>query len=275
MVKKVQFKLVDIYNTRYLYLPFNRDLVYLFDTFLKLQKDSSYVHNVGNAMLGEVYEAAKSGTPVEFDLADAKLTPDISSTINQFQLKGIDFIDSKNAYRNSILLENRKRRGIDLSEFVVLPEYDTSVNIKDYIASLDKNTKYKMPNNKPNVYIPLVIMIMISRPSITVAFDKHSSELFDFVGSNLSVSDIQRYDEFYLTTLEGTMVVKFENGYTYTEQLGRADFDTVLSTGSLVPTVFGKEKLLNDEAWRSLFSLCLKRLTHYRATRAKTLEEIL
>lgn len=271
----MQFKLSEIYNTRYLYLPFNKDLVYLFDTFLKLKKDSGYEHNVGNAMLGRVFDAAKSGTPVEFDLADIKLTPDVSNTIHQFLLKGIDFVDTTNICRNAILQENMRRRGIDVSDYTELPEYNASKSIKEYIADLDTSVNYKMPSSKPSVYIPLVIMIFISRPSINIALNNHSADLFNFVSSNLTVADIQDYKEFYYTNSDGTIIVKFENGYTYTEQLGRADMATVLSTGSLVPTVFGKEKLINDEAWRNLFSYCLKRLNNYKASRVKTLNEIL
>lgn len=272
----MQFKLVDIYNTRYFYLPFNRDLVYLFDTFLKLQQDKNYPHNDANELLAKVYSAAIAGTDVEFDLADAKLTPDTSKTIQAFTWKGINFVDTKDSNRNAILLENRKRRSIDVSDCTVLPEFDINQKIKDYISALDPNVQYSMMPGKSFIYVPLCIMIQIARPSINIVFNYHCSDIMNFVGTNLTTEDLKQYNEFYFTTPEGTQVIKLDSdGKFETSRAGRVDLETALSLGSLVPTVFGKDKLIDEECWRVLFTLCLKKLNHYKSTRTRTLDEVL
>lgn len=271
----MQFKLTELYNTRYFYVTYCTDLTYLFSTFLKLQKDKTAPYNIGNELLGQVYDAAKSGAPVQFDLANCKLTPDVIPIIRRYAAEGLEFIDTKDSWRNEILATNRQRRSIDVAQFPDLPKYDPSMKVLDYIEALDKNITYRTPTNDANIFIPLLYMILVARPSIKVNIGAHCNDFFTFVGSRLSFSDIEHYDEFYLTTPEGTSIVNFSNGSIYVQNIGLADKEKALTVGTLVPTVFGKEKLLQVDCWRSIFKDCLNQLNGYRATRKQTLEEIL
>ena len=271
----MQFKLVDLYNTKYFYTTFRLDLVYLFNTCLELRKNVNYAYNVGNDKLGKVYEAVKSGTPVQFDLAGAKLTSDIVPKIREYSERGIEFIDTKDKWRDVILRTNRERLSIDTSDYIDLPPYNPSTSVKDYIVSLDKNVTYKLPLNDNDVYIPLVVMILMSRPSIKINLNVHVKDLFNYVGSRLTLADLNKYHEFYLTTPEGTQVVDFSYGKTYVQRLGLCDKEQALTVGTLVPTDFGKKKLVQDEDWKHIFRDCLNIMNRYKSSRKKTIEEVL
>lgn len=152
----MRVKLTDIYNTRYFYLTYRNDLTYLFHTFLELQKNSGYEYNVGNDLLETVFNAAKTGAVVEFDLAGAKFTPDTELTLRNYANQGILLVDSVDSWRNNILSINRERCKINLDDYEELPKYDQRYTFKEYIVSLDKTKKYKMPAVQPDVYIPFV-----------------------------------------------------------------------------------------------------------------------
>lgn len=271
----MQFKLTELYNTRYFYITYRTDLNYLFETCLSLKENRDFQYNVGNESLGKVYDCVKSGAPVQFDLAGAKITSDITAVLRAYAERGIVFIDTTAPWRDNILRTNRERSAIDTSNVVPLPEYNPAEMIRDYINSLDKEKVYTLPINNAQVYVPLAVMILISRPSVKICLQAHCKDLFNFVGSKLTIEDLNRYNEFYLTTPEGTQIVSFESGRVYVQRVGMADRVKALTVGSLVPTCFGRDKLIKDETWRSIFQECLNTMNRYRYTRKKTLMEIL
>lgn len=271
----MRVKLRELYNTRYFYITYRCDLLYLFSTVVKLRQDPTVSYNVGNELLGKVYDAVKRGEAVEFDVADCRFTPDTIQVIQQYELEGITFCDSKETWRDDLFRTNRERISIDASSFVELPKYDPAKLIKDYIVELDKETTYKMPVNEVSLYVPIAIMILLSRPSIKLNIDTHCRALFNYVGYRLSVDDLDKYSEFYLTTLEGTQVVDFSNGTVHLQRIGDANVEQALTVGTLVPTVFGKEKLLSEDCWRGVFKSCLNQINGYRATRKQSISEVL
>lgn len=271
----MRFKIKELYNTKYLYITLNADLVYLFSTCEQLQKDKSYVYNVGNELLGKVYDAVKSGTTVEFDFAGTKISPDVVNTLNLYASKGFVFVDSKDSWRDEIFKTNRERLAIDTSGFIDLPKYDSSMMIKEYIESLDKTVSYKVPMVDADIYIPLTVLIMLTRPSIKILLDSKAKDLFTFVGERLTVSDLMQYKQFYFTTPEGTQVLDFSSGKAYVQRLGYSDIVTACTIGTLVPIEFGSIKLLSIDCWDNLMKECLGIINRYRGTRKVTLEELL
>ena len=270
----MQFKLKEIYNTRYLYLPYVLDLNYLFSNIVEIRKNPNHECNAGNALLEQVYNAARVGSPLEFDLADVKLTPDTVRVINNYALQGVMFTDTKDSLRASILRTNRERMAIDKSSYIDLPHYDMNVLVKDYVASLTKDVTYCMPATDSDIYIPLVYIISTVRPSVKLCIGNHSNTFFNFIGSRLPVSLIEKYDEFYFTTKDGTMIVKFVNGKTTVQRYSVVDIEEALTIGTLVPTIFGKERIYKEDGWSSIFKECLDSLNHYRNTRKQTLSEL-
>lgn len=271
----MQVKLVDLYNTRYFYVTFRADLVYLFNTCLELRKDRNYVYNIGNEKLGEVYDAVKSGAKVKFDLAGAKISSDVVPKIREYSERGIEFIDTKDKWRDNILRVNRERSSIDLNSTEELPVYDASMSIKDYIVSLDNSKTYRIPLGNRDVYVPLVCLILMSRPSIKIYFNVYDKDIMYYVGSKWTLSSLEKFNEFYLTTPEGIQVVDFSNGPVYVQRLGLCSMEQALTVGTLVPTVFGKQKLVKESVWKDIFRDSLNILNRYRTTRKVKLDEIL
>jgi hypothetical protein len=247
----------------------------LFSTVLKLQQDKTTVYNAGNDLLESVYDAAKSATAIQFDLADCKLTPDVIPTIRNYMSQGIEFIDTRNSWRNTILAENRKRLSINTSAFINMPKYDPTEQVLTYVQSLSKDVTYKIPYNEPEIYIPLTYIVMVARPSIRINIAAHNLDFFSFIGSRLTLADIENYTEFYFTTQEGTIIVKLEDGLILTQKSGRVDLESALTIGYLVPTVLGRDKIIQESCWNLIFKECLGLLNGYRATKKLTLDEVL
>lgn len=272
----MQFKLKDIYKTRYFYVSYRNDLVYLFNTYLDLLTNKTRQYNVGNDMLGQIYEAAKCNAPVQFDLADCKFTPDVTKVLSSYAEKGIEFIDTENMWRNNILKTNRERRQIDVTQFTVLPEYDITTPLPEYIKALSSDIVYTVPVNLSEVYIPILFMIMATKPSVKLCLNNHCNSFFDFVGSQLTLSDLYQYTEFYFTTPEGVEIVDFSSGKIYIQRLcALGTMEEALAVGTLVPTVLGKERLIKDPVFRDIFKKCVRIVENYRKTRKPTLLEFL
>lgn len=270
----MQFKMKEVYNTRFLYLPYARDLTYLFSTIIRLRENPADECNVANDLLGQIYDAAKNNIPIEFDLADIKLSPDCSIVIDKYSRLGIKFIDTQSINRNIVLQENYKRIELDASEYVELPEFTPDMKIKDYITSLDKTVKYCLPVNDYSVYIPLTCLILSLRPSIQVLVQNHEIEFFKFVSSHFTLEDLTDFKEFYFTTTDGTIAARIENGNILTQQAGLVSFEDALTYGTLVPFDFGRVRTYDNPAFEVLTKDCISSLNRYRGTKKKHLEEV-
>lgn len=268
-------RLKELYNTRYLYKTFTEDMRLMFRTVVDLRNDSNTSYHVGNDLQGKVYESAKAAAPLQFDLADVKLSSDVTPIIQEYARAGIEFIDTQDAKRNEILRTNRERYAVDTSGYVTLPEYNPSQLVSDYIKLLSKDVVYKMPVGKNEIYLPLTFLILVCRPSIRIDLGTVDKAFFRFVYDHIPRDVLDNYTEFYFTTQEGTEIVNFNSGKIVTQRLGEVDFDTALTLGTLVPSVLGQKQLNSDDNWDVPVTLCLNYLTSYRSTQKVTLRELL
>lgn len=269
----MRVKICDIYNTKYFYITMGKDLNYMWNTCLALQSNSSLEYNVGNDLLGKVYDCFKTGAPVEFDLAGAKITSDVTRQVIEFLRKGIVMCDTENPSRDVILKENMRRFSINLNT-LPLPNYSIDTNVKDYITSLTTDVVYLPTNNNPEVYVPLLVMITILRPKVQICLDNLGQAVLNFVANKLTVDVLQEYDEFYMITPEGIQIVNKNNGI-YVQSLGLVSLSDAMTVANFVPTVFGKERLFEDSNFKSIFVDCTKMLNRYRSTRKRYLSDIL
>lgn len=274
----MQFKLVDIFNTKYFYVTTGKDLHYMLSTCVALRSDANHVHNVGNEALGRVYNAFKSGAPVEFDLAEARLTSDVTTMINMFARQGIVFVDTNAPWRNNILTENRKRLELEFSykDAVQLPAFDSRLSAVDYIQSLSKDIVYRVPPNNLQVTIPLVTMIIIYRPSIQLIINDVASSLFKYVGDFFTEATLEEYNEFYISEPEGVSIWS-KGTPLYIQRIRKKEctFSEALTVADIVPTVFGKERLNKDKTFRAIASDCNTRLNYIRSQQPVKLSDVL
>lgn len=270
----MKVKLTELLNTSYVYLTFCKDISFICDAVRTLQTDSQAQPNAFNSAIQRVYDAARIGTPIEFDLADAKLTRDACDTILLQLRNGSVFVDSKDSWRNDLLAENMKRLSTKIDNLTDMPVFTQDMTAPEYIKQLDKNVVYLPPIIDENIYLPLVVLTTIVRPSIQFKIDAMARGIFNYVGSHLTARQLQSYHEFYYVTNEGTRVVDF-NRPVYIQGHGYGEIKDALESGYLVPTVFGKEKLTANADFLQIFKDCNAAINKYRNSRKLTLEEVL
>lgn len=270
----MRVKLTELLGTKYLYLTFCNDVRYICESIKSLQKDADFVPNAFNDATAELYQKIKLGTPIELDLAGAKLTSDMCDTILLQQRSGTIFVDSENSWRDAILQENRKRLDTHLENTETMPEFTQEMRAPDYIRNLKKDIIYVPPVIQENVYLPLVVLTTITRPTIQFSIDVMSRGLFNYVGSHLTLRQLKSYHEFFYVTSEGVQIVDFDYP-VYVQGFGYGEIADALKFGYLVPTIFGKEKLVSNPDFLQMFKDCNDAIDKYRNSRKQTLEEVL
>ena len=268
----MRVKICDVYNTKYFYVTMGRDLSYMWNTCLTLRSSPNADYNVGNAQLGTIYDCFKTGAPVEFDLAGARLTSDVTRIVIDFIRRGIVMCDTESSWRDNILKENYKRLHTELTT-VPLPTYTWDMSAKDYIQSLQTDVIYQPPSVNPEVYIPLLVMITMTRPKVQICLNSVGIALFNFVANKLPYDVLSKYSEYYMITREGIQIVNKDN--IYVQNLGKVTLDEALTSANFIPTIFGNERLNNDPDFKGIFMECLKMVNRYRSTRKPLLSDIL
>ena len=271
----MRFKLTEVFNTRYLYVTIGADILYMFSSCKRIKDDPTAVVNVGNDMMGQIYDCFRHGSAVEFDLADAKITPDVIKIINDYQRAGFKFVDSAEAWRNGILKENERRLSIDTSDFVPLPCIPPKgVKPEVYIKELRSDVVYKPVNENRKTFIPLLAMITILRPSVKICLDEFYRDLFTFVSKLIMREDLYLFDEFYVLTPEGVDVIKKDQTYYVQQAHSYVPFEVLLDTAILIPTDFGKKGLFNHKAFKTAFDVCLSHVNAYLNSHSVTISEV-
>lgn len=272
----MRVKLTDLYDTKYFYVSFKNDLTYLFDNVLKLSRGENINPNVGNDKIGEVYNCARVGTPLEFDIADAHFTSDCTSYLVTYAKKGIVFVDSSNYWRNKILETNRERvaEAVQYADEIPLPAFKVDDSAPDYIQALSKDVVYRISPNNQDVVLPLTTLIIIYRPSIKLHIDDVAIPLFRYVARFITPAEAKRFGEYYMVTAEGISVVE-KADKIYVQQLGTVDFETASTVADFVPTDFGKVRLTNDPLFRVIAQQCLNVLNEYKSRKPLRLQDVL
>lgn len=270
----MQFKLKDLYNTKYFYVSYCKDINYLCLNILELQKNNNHQCNIGNDEIAKVYNAAKNAAEIELDLAGCQFTPDVYNVVLNYIQKGLRFIDTELEWRNEILQLNWNRFRMSVNS-IPLPKYSTDMSVPDYIRSLEKDVVYKVPDNDEGIYIHITFLITYTRPSIQLYLGNKVKAFMEYVGSKLILSDLLQFHEFYLTTPEGTRIVDFSKGDVYVQHVGYTDIEGALTSGVLVPTVVGKEKLNKYPCFRRILKDSNDRMNNYIGGRKRKLNEVL
>lgn len=266
-------KLRELFNTRFLYRTFCEDLRNLFRNVVTLREDPSADITSPNELHNRVYTFTKCANPVQFDLADTKISPDVTPIIMEYTRKGIEFVDTKDPLRNEIMKINRERCKAVVTNTTPLPEFVTDTSLKDYLNSLSKEVVYVVPNSNDDVYIPLTYLISVCRPSVQLDVNSVFNRLLTFVASHFTVDELCKYKNFYYVTQHGIREVDYSNGTISTQKFGDVDMMQALTCGMLVPTVFGRERLIDKEVWKDIAGSCLRKLNNYRATNKLTLAD--
>ena len=272
----MRFKITELFGTKYFYVTTGKDLTYMLNVCLGLRKDSNMEYNIGSDALRQVYDCFKSGAPVEFDLAEARLTSDVCATLNEYMRQGIRFVDSHAEWRDNLLKDNEARLQIDLSKAVPLPTYTADMNAVTYLQNLSSECTYIVGTGNLDLYKPLVTIIIMFRPSVKLVLNEIAGDIFKYVSDFFTPDDLKRYDEFYVSEPEGVFVWKRgEPLYIQRIHDKKCTFEEAQTVADFVPTVFGKERLNMDPTFRIIAGDCNAKLNCCRANIPIALSDVL
>lgn len=272
----MRFKLVDLFETKYFYVTTGKDLTYALSTCEKLRTDANVPYNAGNAELEKLYSCVKNGAPVEFDLAGAKITSDVTTILRLYMYRGFTFVDSEWEWRDKLFAEGRERIALkdSLKDVVPLPPFDLNTLANEYVSNLSKDVIYEVPVGQDEIYIPLCVLICIYRPSVRLLLDNVFNQVFKFVSKHLTEKDLDTWSEFYVIEPEGVSIWK-RGDKLHIQRLGYCELEDALTVADFVPTVFGSERLANDVIFREVAKDCISRLNHYKMSKPVNLSDII
>ena len=269
-------KLVDIFNTKYFYITFRKDLSYLVNCVNKVREDQSLQLHAPSEKFAEVLRSVAAGEELTIDIAGARFTPDTEPMLHSMISADITLTDTELNWRRTLLEENVLRNGLRSTNSIPLPDFTYTTNIKEYIHELRTDVMYSRNALDNYVQLALVTLITVTRPSVTLSGDFFELGLFDYVNSRLSVTDIEKYDKFIMRSEEGVRVVDFSNnGTVFIQGLGYVDYIDAVSKVSFIPAVFGTVTLLRDDAFSSLIHDAFMIIQQYQQSRPKMLYEVL
>ena len=270
----LQVKLIDLYNTKYFYKTMCVDLNYLFSNVARILKGESVNPNFGNEALKNVYESLGKGDEVVFDLAGARLTSDACQAVVVASRSGVKFCDSQNFDRDCILRTNEERLLLNAESFEPLPRFDYRTDIKEYVKSLDSTKTYCVTGMSDKLLVALTCVITMLRPSVTLCIDMVSQSLFKFVATKVSNTALMDDDEFYYVTDQGLMEIKGKEKFYVQELQESVPIRDAVQYGIVVPKKFGRDVLLKDSNWSSLFKASLSIIEDYQSACPKRISEI-
>lgn len=290
MAERKAYKLLDIYNTKFFYLSYKKDLQYLCSTILNLEKGQVDDPHAGCDLMKNLFDDVKAGRAVSIDCADIVFSADLSSLISYFEGEGIYFIDSADEWRNKLFENNRSNLKYRGYKTMVLPMPDKDQPLTEYLKYLGSDIPYELPINPSDILWPLIYVISARRPSVKIMMGRFAAEFFEYVSRAFTIKNLEfysnyeysrknkrtgivvtkKFNEFYFSTKEGIEVINFNDAYitnsmgmvegaAYIQQLGQNGTITdAVSVGRLVPTILGKVPVYDLPIFDKLFTRSVK-----------------
>lgn len=181
----------------------------------------------------------------EIDLAGARICHTVMSRIMTAAHNGLVVHDTTDPVRDAFFEENRRRRKLQqsLAGAVDLPIPQSIEQVSVLVKRLDPNVTYVLRMGALTTNRAFAVLVQFLRPEITIDLGSDAVEVLSLVYDNLFPNN-HVWDEFYRVA-----------GATYeVVQVGSADYRSFISDNIVVPTVFGKERLLNLPEWSRCFS---------------------
>lgn len=275
-------KLRDIYNTKYFYISYKKDLVRLFSQFAELQKNPTLHPFAGSAEMEKVFDAARAHAELQLDIADCRFTSDTTPLLLAAQRDyGIVLVDSADKQRDKILKENVERLNkygandsVIREQLTELPKLTKTTDPIEWLKSLQKGVLYGVPAGlNDEIWIQLIVLTNIYRPSIQLYLYNRESQVLRWVANHLTPADLEQYDDFYMVTKQGVTEVNRRQDI-YVQELGSVSFDEALTVASFVPKVFGTEVTKNVAAFQMIARTCIRDINKYINSKKVTIEEL-
>ncbi len=271
----MHINITEIFGTKYFYITFAKDMDYFVEA-IKSAKSGVKKHAESKGM-ESVLDAILRNEQVTLDIAGAVFTSDVVNKLINFQVEGIQVIDSKIHLRNSILAENARRLNVNFSSMEALPEFTYDTDLVSYIRSLDGNITYNILNwyRMPvNVQYSLLALITMCRPDVRV-YIREITSFFSFVAALIPSDDIVKYTKFYAYDADDSLIeLDFSDGTAWVPNGGQVSVEQAVRYVTLIPKVFGTEPTVNNPTFQTLLVTATERLNAYKKSRPKTLAEV-
>lgn len=264
----------ELMGTRYMYVTMAKDFKYILHTIKALNADANANANVFMPSLEAVFEAAKRKEEIVFDLKECRCTPDFNSVIEEALRTGVSFIDSNDRIREKVLREIERRHDCaDVQDAVDLPVFNLREDLSTYLNSLTPGVHYvcNLANNKTT--IPLLALILILRPSITVDCSAYMNQLLKYVSARVNKVNYDKYDKFYVSTPEGVIVM--EKSDMFIQEQGEVDLDEIMNSYVVVPFDFGNVGLRNNPDFAHVLEDSMRIITEEQSNLPQKLTSIL
>ena len=213
----------------------------------------------------------------EIDLADVIIFDNAAAIINDLINLGYKLVDSKDAFRNGLLVKNL---AVVQSEARVVDISDTPQDlerIKQLIQGFNEDDIY---NCRDSRLYPLITLTQLSRPGVKWTFSGDSwidygnyvaNKTYCRNGSpklSIFIDAIKSAESLYI--VRGNSFVEFANTFTGEDEIARVPYieekwtwKEIFYRATLIPAEFGKVKLVEKHPWKdavkSILSDCTPR----------------
>lgn len=271
-------KLTELFGTRFFYVSIGLDFDYFMSTYNAIRNGNipEKYNKDASPAISAAYDSALGGDELIIDLARARITSDITPKILREMRNGVQFCDTDDPARDEILkisYSRIKQYSIVTSSLVMMPTFEVGTSPLEYVTGLQKEVIYDPPEVNIDLYVYIIALTAIYRPSIQFCLDRIGKTLFKYISERMNLDYLSKFDEFYIVTAMGIRTCKKDD--IYIQQLGKCTLEEAAAYANVVPTVFGSKVLKNDETFKSIAAECIHVLEQYNSTRPITLREVL
>lgn len=266
-------KIINIFGTKYFYLSLRKDMEYFINGIKTLQDDPSKPMRATSKVMDSVFKALASGEEITIDIADARFTPDTAGLLMTMMHLNIHIVDTLAKWRNSLMVENQRRLSLAPTNAIPLPEMTFTTKITDYISSLQTDCVYTNITLPARINYPLVALISAVRPDINIELHDED-KFFRYINGKINPVDFDKYNKFYVCSVEGTRIFDFAEGDIHIQDEGYLNKQQAMSVATLVPIDFGSVPVINNPVYSTLVKDAMNRIRSYQNQRPKTLAEL-
>ena len=246
--------------------------------------NTKYIIENFSGQLEKLFEELPKDEVTEIDIADARFTRATALIMSTaFDMKHIKVIDSMDPDRQNLIDWNMRISENQLLETAQLPMPEDPTNLVDYFKGLSREVVYTIDSLNKTLKLPLVVEMLMYRPTIKIDVTSILEELYRFVSTELFRSNpkgvIATTNTFRYMSLGGliefTTEVKDLREKFYVYGLGEKCWFDILKEVSVVPSYFGEVKISKDpnmsKAWSDVAEVCDTYLNNYNRVNNNTL----
>lgn len=231
---------------------------------------TTYIYCSYIPMFKDFINSLEEGSFNTIDIAGARITPDISEEINKNIVPGhIMFVDSENKNNDDILRYNYQLASMNMT-FEPLPEFKLGTDPIDYILNLDASKNYEInPDNRP-LYMNLMILIMLIRPTIFLNVSGILGKMLSLIREILCIGDVEEFtkdtDDFQYyykgSLVEFSTPIKTDDEIFNVYGIGYTTWSGLLRDYLVIPGYVGKENVfdVDEELWSPVLDTITERI---------------